>query len=334
MEEEKDSCESEMVDSSEPKSSNTKVHWTQHAKELGFPQIAQEVYQDCLKRPLQEVGRLATTPLQIVNLLLEPFRGVVFAYDEQKEKYLSSLNEKLKDVPLERIEPPPIEIVGPVLDAIRYTGEHDHLRELFTNLLASSIDSETVSDVHPAFVGVIQSLTPLDAELLAFIAKKRPTRVGLGYKRKVRSTEQIKKEHISPPKENEFVRKIDEHLLKVMLSHNEVQKAFANFSPEPIVSCPISEGFDNVVSIGLQLLSEYPDLEGKNIVSTKALNNLLRLKIFDISYNPASEEELEKLNKSKGSRQEAITANLLITEFGEDFIKTCVLDHPTDISTS
>ena len=299
---------------------NENTHWTRNAKDLGFPNIAQEVYQDSLKMPLQEVSKLVTTPILVLNILLEPLRGVVFAYEEQKKKYLSSLSEKLKDVPLERIEPPPIEIAGPTLDAIRYTGDHAHLRELFTNLLASSIDSKTVVDVHPAFVSVIQSLTSNDAKLLKCIARKRPTRAGLGYKKDIKTEDQIRLEHTADPQ-------LENLKLNLDIAYNNVKKAFAQFTPEPIVSVLIAEGFENIAAIGLALLEEFTEPEEQKLVCTKSLNNLLRLRIFDISYNPASAEDELTLKDSKTLKRAPITASLLITDFGEDFIKTCVLEH-------
>jgi hypothetical protein len=77
---------------------------------------------------------------------------------------------RLKDVPEERIQPPPANIEAPT--ALQYVLLGDgpdmaQLREFFENLLATSMDRDTTASAHPAFVSMIAQLTP-DRDVYAY----------------------------------------------------------------------------------------------------------------------------------------------------------------------
>ncbi|MED1627244.1 DUF4393 domain-containing protein [Bacillus mycoides] len=69
----------------------------------------------------------------------------------------------MQKIPQENLVEPPLHIVGPALEASRFYIEADELKEMFANLIASSMDSRKVSQVHPSFTEVIKQLSPLDA---------------------------------------------------------------------------------------------------------------------------------------------------------------------------
>ena len=47
-----------------------------------------------------------------------------------------------------------------------------NLRELYANLLATSIDSITAHEAHPAFVEIIRQLTPDEARIVKYIFER------------------------------------------------------------------------------------------------------------------------------------------------------------------
>ena len=57
-------------------------------------------------------------------------------------------------------------IAGPLLDAMKYCGAEKHLREIFANLLTTSMDARTVATAHPAFVEMAKQLSPDEARML------------------------------------------------------------------------------------------------------------------------------------------------------------------------
>ncbi|WP_412095180.1 Abi-alpha family protein, partial [Bacillus haynesii] len=55
-------------------------------------------------------------------------------------------------MPEENLVEPPLHIIGPTIEASKFYFESDELRSMFSNLIAASIDSETINKTHPAFV--------------------------------------------------------------------------------------------------------------------------------------------------------------------------------------
>ncbi|MEE8204239.1 MAG: DUF4393 domain-containing protein, partial [Alphaproteobacteria bacterium] len=62
-------------------------------------------------------------------------------------------------------------IGGPAIEALRFAGHNDELRDLFENVLATSMDKETAANAHPAFVQTIKQLTPDEARILRYMAR-------------------------------------------------------------------------------------------------------------------------------------------------------------------
>ena len=80
------------------------------------------------------------------------------------------LPKKLSKKKTENIITPDPMVAGPTIEALRFSGCHDDIREMFLNLLATSIDETTANTAHPSFVNIIQQLTSDEAKILKHIA--------------------------------------------------------------------------------------------------------------------------------------------------------------------
>ena len=92
-------------------------------------------------------------------------------YAVELENYNRELHEKIDAIPNEKRVEPDIQIVAPALEASKYCVEKEELRKMFVNLIASSINSDKVVDVHPIFTDIIGKLSSTDAKLFRSIAK-------------------------------------------------------------------------------------------------------------------------------------------------------------------
>lgn len=86
------------------------------------------------------------------------------------EKFKESLTKKIEDIPIEDIQEPSLSIIGPTIEKSKYYFEEEKLRDLFANLVASSINKTKADFVHPAYPDIIQNLSPNDAEFLKEIS--------------------------------------------------------------------------------------------------------------------------------------------------------------------
>lgn len=120
--------------------------------------------------PTKEVNKALTTIGKVINAALVTIKPFIWSFEMIGEWLDKKLPEKLQSVPPENIITPPINIAGPTIEAMRFTGENDILREMYANLLAKSMDKRTVSEVHPRFVEVIKNLTPLESKILNYFS--------------------------------------------------------------------------------------------------------------------------------------------------------------------
>lgn len=117
----------------------------------------------------KELGKTAVTLTKAINVALTPISLVVWGYDKISDFLQKKLSEKLKNIPEDNIITPPINIAGPTIEAMRFTGENDELREMYVNLLASSMNRDTSNNAHPRFLEIIKNLTPDEAKILKYL---------------------------------------------------------------------------------------------------------------------------------------------------------------------
>lgn len=121
-----------------------------------------EAYDDALKPGAKQVGTLVEDITKVILLGLAP---VQFAAALQ-DRYRAFLNRAVRRVPeTDRVLPAP-QILGPVLEGIKYEAEDSPISEMFSQLLSSSMDQSRVQDAHPAFSQIVRQLSQDEAVLL------------------------------------------------------------------------------------------------------------------------------------------------------------------------
>lgn len=130
------------------------------------------VYEDMVQPAAKEIGVALKTVAKTINVALAPVSAVVWSYETIKSFVDINVAERLKNTPPENIITPNPIVAGPTLDALRYTGHVDTLRDMYANLLANALDVETEKLAHPSFVELIKQLSPSEAKLLLFISER------------------------------------------------------------------------------------------------------------------------------------------------------------------
>lgn len=127
------------------------------------------IYQDLAQPALQELGKGLQTLSKTVHIALAPVSAMVWGYEKISGYLQTILEAKLENVPSENIIAPDISIAGPTIESMRFTGDKEELRDMFANLLASAMNSETADDAHPSFVEIIKQLNIDEAKILKYI---------------------------------------------------------------------------------------------------------------------------------------------------------------------
>ncbi len=130
------------------------------------------VYQDVLQPAARQVGTALETVAKTIHIALAPISALVWGYDQIKDFISTKVAEKLRGVPDEKIQTPDATIAGPALEALKYTGHKEDLRELYANLLANAINVDEAKNPHPGFVDIIRNLTTDEARILRLLSPR------------------------------------------------------------------------------------------------------------------------------------------------------------------
>ena len=124
---------------------------------------------DKLPKTVSALDTVLSTVVNVFDLLLAPFQIAKIYKDAKVEEIRKNIVEKSKDIPEESLkESADLSVVGPALEAMKYTIMNDDLNELFENLLVSSLDKR--KNVFPGFVDIIRQINSDEAKLLKYLA--------------------------------------------------------------------------------------------------------------------------------------------------------------------
>jgi hypothetical protein len=129
---------------------------------LADSKVVNKLYDDALSEPIKESGKFLTDAAKTFRLFLAPLQLIAVAQDR-----LAAFCERVRQrVPKDRqVEAAP-SVAIPILLSLRHMEDDNPLTELFLNLLARAIDKERIGEAHPAFVRIIEQLSPDEGVLL------------------------------------------------------------------------------------------------------------------------------------------------------------------------
>ena len=88
------------------------------------------------------------------------------------DDYKKQIAQNIVSIPTSKLSEPPTRILGPIIEASKYSLEEDIFRKMFAQLIASSCNMDYAKSIHPAFPEIIQQLSSLDAQLLHMFIQK------------------------------------------------------------------------------------------------------------------------------------------------------------------
>lgn len=128
---------------------------------------SKEIYNDGFKGATQEGGQALETIVGLFNnVILYPLKKANITFKYKLEQFEDDLKENMRKIPEENIIEPSLSVVGPTIEALKYTIDTEDLREMYMNLLTSSMDIDKIKYAHPSYVDIIKQLTSLDANIL------------------------------------------------------------------------------------------------------------------------------------------------------------------------
>lgn len=136
------------------------------AKEIAKQLPVRDFYEDGLAPAVKESGELLADVVKVLRLVLAP----IHALGAVQDRYKRFIQEAVARVPeVQQVSPPP-QILGPVLEGIRYEPEGTPIDEMFSELLSRSVDRERVNEAHPSYAYLIQQLSSDEVKILRLLA--------------------------------------------------------------------------------------------------------------------------------------------------------------------
>jgi hypothetical protein len=151
------------------------------AKELAKQLPVKAIYDDAAAPAAKQAGQLLSDLMKTLQLALF---GVQFLGAVQ-DRYRRFLDKSVRQIPPERRITPPAQILGPVLEGIKYEPEGTPIDEMFSQLLSRSMDTDGIAQAHPAYPMIIKQLSADEAKLLVLLRDRtygfvRTWRLGSG----------------------------------------------------------------------------------------------------------------------------------------------------------
>lgn len=137
---------------------------------IATSKIAEKAYSDALSPAASQVGKLGEQSIKVVRLLTLPIQ-LLASVQDRVDRWLTEVHDA---VPPERqIEARP-EIAGPILENMRYLEESNPLARMYVNLLKRAIDRDRRREAHPAFIKILEQLSP---EEISIVEKLRTAEI-------------------------------------------------------------------------------------------------------------------------------------------------------------
>lgn len=127
-----------------------------------------EVYKDLLQPATQELGKGLESVAKTARFAIAPFEYLGSLHDRYLN-FLERVTAKTKDKKLVEVHP---KITGTIFEGIRYLEDDSILFDMFVELLSKAITKEHSQMAHPAFVNIINQLSP-DEALMIYLFKKK-----------------------------------------------------------------------------------------------------------------------------------------------------------------
>lgn len=138
------------------------------AKEL-VSRTAGKTYDDLVHPTAQATGGIISFIPRTIRVWFGKWEKWILNGEYAIKETEKLLEEKLKHIPEDKIVEPEPYVAVPAIQQLSYSLDSEELRELYANLLASSINADTKKNVHPSFVEIIKQLSPLDARVVEMI---------------------------------------------------------------------------------------------------------------------------------------------------------------------
>ncbi len=134
--------------------------------------VLEKAYDDLAHPTAKSVGNTLSLIPRTIGVWLGKWEKWVINGEESIRLTAQAVQEKAAQIPEEKLTEPEPYVAVPAIQQLSYCYDSEELRDMYANLLVSSMNSDTKWQVHPSFVDIIKQMTPDEAKLLHFLSKE------------------------------------------------------------------------------------------------------------------------------------------------------------------
>ena len=131
--------------------------------------VLEKAYDDLAHPTAKSLGNTASLIPRTIGVWLGKWEKWVINGEESIRLTAEAVREKAEKIPEEKLTEPEPYVAIPAVQQLSYCYDSEELREMYANLLVSSMNLDKKNSVHPAFIDIIKQLTPDEAKLLKYI---------------------------------------------------------------------------------------------------------------------------------------------------------------------
>lgn len=138
-----------------------------------LPESIDKALENITEKPSKEIGNTFADIWYLVcgGLIGNSVEKRKLKYAKDLEKYKQKIEKSITKIPQERRSEPEIRVVGTALEASKYCIDKALLREMFANLIASSMDKDKEGESFLDFVEILRYMPPNIAEKVIYLNK-------------------------------------------------------------------------------------------------------------------------------------------------------------------
>lgn len=129
-------------------------------------EIVGEVYKDGLSPSVKVTGEILSFLPRSLRVLLSGWEKWIINGEESIKMTAEAIRGKVREIPDDKLTEPEAHVAIPAIQQLSYCQDSEELRNLYANLLTSSMNLDKKWQVHPAFVDIIKQLCPDEAKFL------------------------------------------------------------------------------------------------------------------------------------------------------------------------
>lgn len=134
--------------------------------------VALEVYKDAVQPAAKPIGEILGFIPRTIRLWLRGWEKWLINGEASVKLAAEAIEEKIRRIPDDKVVEPEAYVAVPAIQQLTYCQDNPVLRDLYANLLVSSMNADSKWRVHPSFVDIIKQLNPDEAKLLHQLKKK------------------------------------------------------------------------------------------------------------------------------------------------------------------